>query len=343
MSESLVAAARGSGPRALSEPDAKSLLARGGIAVPRGGVARTLEEALAPTRRLTPPFAFKIVLSDLLHKSEADGVALNVSGPTQAADTYQRMAGLRGVEVDGVLVEEMVSGGVEMIASVTRHPQLGPVLMVGLGGLWFELLGDVTFRLVPSHRSDVEEMLDELRGSRLLGGLRGGARLDRSALVDALMALGQLALQFSDELQEIEINPLMVLPRGVCALDAVVLLRHDDARAARSRFDRRGRRLHRALAALLDDPGVDAVIGIFLALPGTDFPAFAEIFAKATQRHPGKPIFLVLYGGSVKKKWLRTLAGRASRSSRIRNCLSAPSGLSSTSAGAGKRTLPCRQ
>lgn len=228
---STLAAARAGGQRALSEPEAKAVLRLSGIPTPRGGVATSRVEARALASRLTPPLALKIVSPDALHKSDVGGVELNVGAGGEAEAAYDRLTRrarerLPGVRVEGILVEEMVSGSVEAVASVTRDPQFGLVLMAGMGGLWVELLRDVSFRLVPVDRGDVVEMLDELKGAALLGGVRGGAPVDKNALVDALLALGGLSQEFEEELQEIEINPLAVSSHGVCAVDAVILLRN---------------------------------------------------------------------------------------------------------------------
>lgn len=226
---SSLAAARARGQRALAEPEAKAILRLSGIPTPRGGVATSAAEAGVLAARLTPPFALKIVSPDVLHKSDIGGVELHVSG-TDVEAAYDRLtsrvrARLPGERLEGILIEEMVSGGVDIIGSVTRDARLGPVLMVGLGGLWVEFLRDVSFRLVPVDRADVVEMLDDLKGGALLGGARGGAPLDKDALVDALLALSELAQESGEELQEAEINPLVVSPHGVCAIDAVFLLR----------------------------------------------------------------------------------------------------------------------
>lgn len=226
---SYLLAGRARGRRALSEPEAKAVLRLSGIPTPRGDVATSAAEAKALAARLTPPLALKVVSPDVLHKSDIGGVELNVGGAADAETAYGRLTRrvqerAPGTRVDGILIEEMVSGGVEMVASVTHHAQLGPVLMVGLGGLWVELLRDVSFRLVPVERADVGEMLDELRGAALLSGARGRGGANRDALIEALLALGELAQELREELREVEINPLAVSPHGVCAMDAVILL-----------------------------------------------------------------------------------------------------------------------
>lgn len=224
------AAARARGQRALPEPEAKAVLRLCGIPAPRGGVAKSAAEAEALAARLTPPLALKIVSPDVPHKSDVGGVELHVGGKAEARNAYDRVRRrvqerLPGVRMEGILVEEMVTGSLEAVASVTRHPELGAVLMAGLGGLWVEALRDVSFRLVPVDRADVVEMLDELKGAAVLRGIRGGAGVDRDALVEALLALSEFSREFREELHEVEINPLAVLPDGVCAIDAMILLR----------------------------------------------------------------------------------------------------------------------
>lgn len=227
----LLRAARAGGQRQLPEPEAKSLLDRIGVPVPRGGVARAAADLAGLCERLAPPFALKLVSPEVLHKSDIGGLELNVAAGEQAqafARLLDRVRGAQaGIRVDGVLVEEMQAGGAEMIAAVTRDAQLGWVAMLGCGGVWVEVLRDVSFRLLPIDGDDVREMLGELKGAALLDAVRGRPPLDREALVDAVLRLAELASACEDELLEIELNPLLVMPRGVSALDAVMRLRQE--------------------------------------------------------------------------------------------------------------------
>jgi acyl-CoA synthetase (NDP forming) len=224
-----LSAARARGRRALSEPEAKQVLALADIACPRGGLAGSAAEAEALARELTSPLVLKVVSPDISHKTDVGGLELDVRDPAEAREAFDRLVTRvrerrPPARVDRVMVEEMVRGGVEVVASATRHAQLGPVLMVGLGGLWVEVLGDVSFRLIPVEEDDVEEMLAELRAAALLEGARGRA-LDRKALTGVLLALSALMQEFEREIDEVEINPLGVLPAGVRALDAAIILR----------------------------------------------------------------------------------------------------------------------
>jgi succinyl-CoA synthetase beta subunit len=221
-------AARRRGVEVLSEPDAKALLALGGISVPAGGFAPSVADAVALASTLTAPLAVKVIAPGLLHKTDIGGVELGVR-PTDVAAACERI-GTRvrnaspATVITGFLVEEMAPVSVEVVASVSRDARLGRIMMVGLGGVWVEALRDVVFRLVPVDRIDVDEMLDELRGAALLGGARGREPIDRGALTDALLALSALGERLDEDLAEIEINPLGLSPRGAVALDAVVRL-----------------------------------------------------------------------------------------------------------------------
>jgi acetate---CoA ligase (ADP-forming) len=138
-----------------------------------------------------------------------------------------RAVGRRGT-VDGILVCEQVQGGVEMVVGVASDPLFGPVVMCGLGGVFVEVLEDVTFRVPPFGRDEADRMLRELRGAKLLDGARGAKPVDRDALLDVIMNVQRLAMdlagpQTPDGIAEIDINPLVVRPRGAVALDALVV------------------------------------------------------------------------------------------------------------------------
>jgi len=141
-----------------------------------------------------------------------------------------RRAGGKHVRIDGVLVCEMVQGGVEAVVGVSQDPLFGPVVMVGLGGIFVEVLGDVTFRVPPFGADQAAAMLDELAGARMLDGVRGAKPADRAAVVDVIMKVQRLAMALADELGELDVNPLLVKPRGAIALDALVV-RADAARS----------------------------------------------------------------------------------------------------------------
>lgn len=235
-----IAAARARGAAALDEQAAKAVLAGLGLRVPRG--ARLSPEAGAAeaaqaVQGLAPPLALKALADVALHKSDLGAVQL---GLADAGDVARAVAGMRtrlaasGVPVSGYLIEEMAPPGTEIVIGGVHDPQLGPMLMLGAGGIFAEILGDTAFRLCPVSRADAEAMIDELRLAPVLAGARGGAQADRAAIVDALLALGGdegLFTRHADDIAEFDLNPLFARPDGVVAVDARIVLR-GGARAA---------------------------------------------------------------------------------------------------------------
>ncbi|WP_218831913.1 acetate--CoA ligase family protein [Bordetella genomosp. 10] len=226
----IVARARQERRQALSEADGKALLAAFGIAVPRAAVARDAEDAAALAAGLAGPFAVKVMSPDILHKSDAGGVALHLADAAEVGRAVREMAArpaIAAARVDGWLVEEMAPRGIEVAVGAVRDPQFGFMIMVGLGGIFIEVLKDVAFRICPITETDAQSMLDELRGAALLRGVRGQAAVDRQALVRVLMAVGGaggVLDAMGDDLAELDINPLIASAAGVHAVDARFVL-----------------------------------------------------------------------------------------------------------------------
>jgi acyl-CoA synthetase (NDP forming) len=212
----------------LSELDSKALLGAYGIAVPAERVVTSAAEAAKAAKKFRFPVVMKIVSADIAHKSDLGLVAVGVRDEDDAARTYTRlMAAAKQARptaaVDGVLVAEMVPG-VETVVGIAQDHLFGPVVMFGLGGVLVEVLRDVTFRVPPFTARDATAMLGELRGSALLDGVRGGAAAEREALVDTVMRMQRLAVDLSDEVAEVDVNPLLAGPNGAVAADALVVL-----------------------------------------------------------------------------------------------------------------------
>ncbi len=171
--------------------------------------------------------ALKICSAQITHKSDIGGVALGLRSAAEVRDAYQRVraAGARvpGASIEGVLVTAMREGGAELLAGVTVDPSFGPVLAVGLGGIWVELLGDTSLRLLPADAAEVRRMLGELRGAALLAGARGGVPADLDAVAEAIARIGTAALSLNGSLRALEVNPLWVRGGQVEALDALVV------------------------------------------------------------------------------------------------------------------------
>ncbi len=218
--------------RLLNEVDAKQLLRSYGIATLREVVVADAASAERAAQEIGYPVVVKVLAADVPHKSEAGGVALNLTSAAAVRRAYDRVvASVRAFKpdaaIEGVLVAEQVSDGIETIVGITVDPQFGPVVVAGLGGIFVEALGDVTRRLPPLDHDDARAMLDELRSRAILEGARGRPRADVEALADTLVRLGQLALELRDRLIELDVNPLFVLPegQGVRAADALVVVR----------------------------------------------------------------------------------------------------------------------
>jgi len=219
--------ARRSG-ESLSEQDSKALLEAYGIALPKERIVTSAAEAAKAAKKVGYPVVMKIVSPDILHKSDLGLVAVGVRDEDDARRTYKRLVATAkkaaaGAKVDGVLVAQMVQG-VETVVGIAQDELFGPVVMFGLGGVFVEVLHDVTFRVPPFTTRDATAMLDELRGAALLRGVRGQPAADRAALVDVLMKMQRLAVDLSGVVSEVDINPLLAGPKGAVAADALVVL-----------------------------------------------------------------------------------------------------------------------
>ncbi|MBI2227084.1 MAG: acetate--CoA ligase family protein [Betaproteobacteria bacterium] len=213
----------------LLETEARELLACYGVAIPPALLARTAEDAEDVVAKLgAGPLALKIVSKDVLHKSEAGGVKLNVAGAEAVKHAIGDItASVKrhdpAADVAGVLAAPMAEKGVEVIVGVTRDPQFGPVLMFGLGGVFVEVIRDVVFRALPLSQADVEEMLRELRYKAMLEGARGLPAVDKSALVDLMLKVAALAAAHP-EIVEIDLNPVIAHASGYTIADARMIL-----------------------------------------------------------------------------------------------------------------------
>ena len=215
---------------ALNEAESKQLFARFGVPSVRERVVRTPDEAQRAASELGGPVVVKILSRTILHKSEVGGVAVNVM-PAEAgarvAAMKSEVAAKAGSAPEAFLVQEMIAGGTELILGFHRDPQLGPAVLLGMGGVTAELFNDTTMRLLPVGRDEAEAMVRELKSWPLLDGFRGRPRGDIDALVAAIVAFSNMAAQLGDSLVEAEVNPLFVLARGegVRAADGLAVLR----------------------------------------------------------------------------------------------------------------------
>jgi acetate---CoA ligase (ADP-forming) len=205
----------------LTPLEANALMSAVGITVPRSSLATSIEEALAVAARLGFPVAVKAVGTELLHKTEHKAVRLNLSSAADVRLAAEALTKALGDRIDGLLVQRMVSGGAEMMLGAIHDAAFGHVVVCGSGGVLVELLGDSACRLHPVTRQDAADMIASLKGVRLLRGFRGNAPDDEAAFRDAVLRLSAL-VGICPEIQELDINPLMVLSDGVSAVDVRV-------------------------------------------------------------------------------------------------------------------------
>ncbi|MGO8960350.1 MAG: acetate--CoA ligase family protein [Streptosporangiaceae bacterium] len=210
--------------RPWAESTARDLLSAAGIPVVPGRLARSADEAVAAARDVGGTVAIKITSAGLSHKSDIGGVVLGLSGEAAVRNGYAQVvaAGQAHNAGNEVLVTAMRTGGVEVLAGVTVDPGFGPVLAVGLGGIWVEVLGDASLRLLPAGPGEVRRMLGELRGLPLLQGARGGVAADLDALAEVIAGIGELACSLTG-LEALEVNPLWVCGDQIEALDVLVI------------------------------------------------------------------------------------------------------------------------
>ncbi len=216
----------------LSESESKRLLAAWGVGSARERLVGSAEAAVEAAEQLGFPVALKVNSPDILHKTEAGVVRLNLRDAAQVRTAYAEIlasakAYAPQARIIGVSVQEMVGDGVEVIIGVSCDPQLGPVLLFGSGGVMVEVYNDVALRRCPITRREAQAMIAEVKGARLLQGFRGRPAADLEALEDTLVRVSHLAMHMEGHLAELDINPLMVLPagQGVKAVDALVVFR----------------------------------------------------------------------------------------------------------------------
>ena len=226
----VVSAARSEGRNSLLEHEAQALLKSYAITLPPSVlVSSPAELGQARDQLGEVPLAMKVVSRDILHKSDAGAVKLNIVGESEMSQAYaaivkSSLAYRADADIKGVLVTPMArKGGVEMIIGVTRDPQFGPVMMFGLGGIFVEVLKDVVFRSLPLTAIDAAEMLDEIKANAILGGVRGAPPVDRKALVDLMLRISQVCLAHP-EIAELDLNPILGYADGYALVDARMIL-----------------------------------------------------------------------------------------------------------------------
>jgi acetyltransferase len=216
-------------PGPVSSMDGQSLLQACGIPTAAAQLAKTADEAVAAARMLGYPVVLKIESPDILHKTEARGVALDLKDELAVRTAYgQLVANARQYKSDarvaGVLVQAMAQGDVELVIGLKRDPVFGPVVMVGLGGVLIEVFKDVVFRAAPVTEHEALRMLDELKSRVVLDGVRGKPPVDKAGLARMLSAVSRFGVAAGPRLAELDLNPVLAGPQGVTAVDWLMVL-----------------------------------------------------------------------------------------------------------------------
>ena len=215
---------RGQNPKTLSEFESARLLASFGIPTAKGILARNFEEVKKAAEGIGYPVVLKVCSPEVSHKTESGLVAVDLRNEADLELAFHRISASSPSKGGGFLVQEMIKGGRELVIGMIRDPLFGPCVMFGLGGILTEILGDATFRPAPLSEADAAEMLREIKGNKILDAVRGMPAVDADSLIQCLMAVGRIGLAH-EEIQAIDVNPLIVQGSRPVAVDALVVLK----------------------------------------------------------------------------------------------------------------------
>jgi len=218
--EKIVSDAKGTGW--ILEPQAKRLLSLAGLEVPRFFSAATVEEAIRFAKEIGYPLVGKVVSPKVIHKSEKNGVELDIHSDRKLRETFHRFSKIEGFV--GMLVEEMVSG-IELIVGAKNDYQFGPVVLFGIGGVWVEIYRDVVLRMAPLSQRDIDSMVRCLKARPLLEGYRGSHPVDLEALNKLLLAFSDLVMDLEPKMESIDLNPVICSSERCIVSDARVMLK----------------------------------------------------------------------------------------------------------------------
>ena len=214
--------------RPLLETEAKELLREYGIPVPDFRLIKNEDEVSKITCEISFPLVMKIVSPDIIHKSDAGGVKVGIKNEKEGKLAYREIIFKakkynKKAKISGVIAYTMVPQGTEIIIGMMKDPHFGPVIMFGLGGIFVEILKDVSFRILPIEERDAEEMITEIKGYEILKGARGKPPRDIQAIKEVLMRISQLTME-NPEINEIDLNPIFAFEKGLQVVDARIIL-----------------------------------------------------------------------------------------------------------------------
>lgn len=214
------------GNNIITEESAKIILSEYGINVPEYSLVTNDSEATSKAKEIGFPIVAKIVSDQILHKTDVQGVKVGIKNEEEAKesflDMYSRLS--KEYDVKGVLLEKMVPKGVELIVGLQNDPQFGPVIMLGLGGIYTELFKDISFRVLPITKEDAMEMFNDLKGNKILKGFRGAEPVDLNILSDAIVKIGNLGIDMAKYIDSVDFNPIIAYPQNYYVVDAKILL-----------------------------------------------------------------------------------------------------------------------
>ena len=222
--------AKKEGRKTLTEPESKEIFGYYNLPIPRGELAKNEREAMRIASETGYPVVMKIVSPQIIHKSDAGGVKINLKSEEEVKKAYNEIIENAkkynsNADIHGVYVQKMAPWGTETILGSTNDVQFGPVVMFGLGGIFVEILKDVTFRIAPITKNEAQRMMEEIKGYAVLQGARGEKPKDINALAEAISRISQLAWDFKDEIKEIDANPTIVYEKNLKIVDARIILK----------------------------------------------------------------------------------------------------------------------
>jgi acetyltransferase len=228
----VIAKVRADGRIAMTEIEAKQIFQAYGLPIAPTNLATSEDEAVELAKKILYPVVMKVVSPDIIHKSDAGGVKINIKTDAGVREAYQTILAnckkyKEDANIHGVAVQEMAPWGTEVIVGSVNDPTFGPTVMFGLGGIFVEVLKDVTFRVAPLNLQQATRMLTEIRSAPILAGVRGEAPRDRKALAQLICKYAKMVYDLSDEIAETDANPVLVYEegKGLKVVDARVILK----------------------------------------------------------------------------------------------------------------------
>lgn len=213
--------------KVITEELAKKILTEYGVKVPKYALVKSADEAEKKAREVGFPLVAKIVSPQILHKTDVNGVKVGLNSEAAVKETFNDMHGRlsKQYNVKGVLLEKMAAPGAELIVGLQNDPQFGPIIMVGIGGIYTEVFKDVTFRVLPITKEDAVSMMEDLKGKQILKGFRGAPPVSMDALANALVSIGNLGTDMAPYYESIDFNPVIFYEKDYVVVDAKILLR----------------------------------------------------------------------------------------------------------------------